>query len=585
MIWAQRWGGLRVRLILLTLLALLPLGLIALWQTFQSVDEARALNERVLINATEVEAVEQRARIKQSIGAGQALGAVARVADLDVCRRAMQRFLENDPSFVFAGFVPVDGRMECSSAGDQVVDLSAAPNLQDAIDRADVYVDVNSSGAVTGQYVLIVSVPVFGDGALLGFLSLSTPMQSMQTAAQSRDEITLIGISTSGNVFPITDLTNGIEKSLPSNVSIENLRSMVGQSFLGEDHYGEPRMFSVTQPVGDSFVVVGSWAQADLINTGTWRLALAPLFFAVLMWGASMAVSYLGLTRLVLKPLAELRSAMRRFALGERSEVALRLQNAPEEFKDSERAFNRMAVLITEAEARQLTDLHDKEVLLREVHHRVKNNLQMIASIMNLQARNARTDEAREVLDGLQRRVRGLAMLHRSLYTEPETSCVDARDLVAAVVSDTSAMLPGTGQAIETDLHSAALYPDQAVPLSMWVAEALTNAVKYAGADASGAVAIAVSLQVDDSQGAVSLRVENSVGPAHLVEDANPESTGLGTKLMTAFCRQLDGTDEVQRTETRYIQTLRFQIQDFQPEGDDGRHDDTAARQADPAAA
>lgn len=560
-------GGLRTRLVLLTLLALFPLGLIALWQTFQAVDDARDLNEQTRIAATNISAIEQRARIKKAIGAGNALGAIVRSADLPTCRRAMREFLGSDPEFIFAGFIDVSGIMSCSTAGDEVFDFSRYETLQAAIDGGTVFIEVNTNGAISNENVLIVSTPVYEATTLLGFVSLSLPMALLNSGQASPDGITLIGVGTSGAPFALTSTLELTDAYLPRGLSPDEILARAGTNFLALDQTGDRRMFSVTEPIEGSYVIVGSWAQSDLVSLGTWRLALLPLMFALLMWASSVAVSYLGLSRLVLRPLAELRSAMRQFALGERALAGLDLQNAPDEFKDAERAFNRMALLITEGEARRMTDLHDKEVLLREVHHRVKNNLQMIASIMNLQARNAKTGEAREVLAGLQRRVRGLAMLHRSLYCDAGTSRVDAHELVSAVVSDASALLPDPSLGIGTDLASALLYPDQAVPLSMWLAEALTNAVKYVGTNASGVAFIHVALHVD-AAGDVTLKVENSMGQPVAEASTNADSTGLGTKLMTAFTRQLEGTVDREDTADRYMLRLRFRIQDFQSETD-----------------
>lgn len=172
------------------------------------------------------------------------------------------------------------------------------------------------------------------------------------------------------------------------------------------------------------------------------------------------------------------------------------------------------------------------------------------------------------MLSGLMRRVRGLAMLHRSLYSDVDAARVDARDLVSAVVSDTSALLPDPALEITSDLTSVLLYPDQAVPLSMWLAEGLTNAVKYVGSDPSGVAFIRVALEVDGADG-VALSVENSVGDPFVDGATGAESTGLGTKLMIAFCRQLEGKVDIEETHERFTHTLRFQIQSFQAESED----------------
>lgn len=558
-------GKLRVRLILLTLLALFPLGIIALGQAIQTADQNRERNQQALLDATNVAAASQSARIKQAIGAGQGLATIALVTDTATCRQGMSQFLANNPTYAFAGFIPISGVMTCSSSGDLTVDFSDFPSWQRALAKADVFVEVNTDGAVSGKPVVIVNVPVLDAGSLIGFVSLSLPQDVINTPSSDPENTSLVALATSGNAFAMSTQTGKAEMYLPRDMTMDEITARAGDIFFASDASGESRAFTVTERIADSFVIVGSWPRSVLFGRDQWQQALTPVLFAVLMWSASISVASFGLDRLVLRHLRALRSAMRRFALGERNAEGLALHNAPDEFKDAERAFNRMAMLITEAEAARLTDLHDKEVLLREVHHRVKNNLQMIASIMNLQARGARTDDVRDVLASLQRRVRGLAMLHQSLYTQSETSQVDASDVVAAVVADSSALLPDSSLRIETELSSARLYPDQAVPLSMWVTEALTNAVKYVGRTKTGQVQISVTMTHDES-GQVALHVENTKGTPLVPNAGKVESTGLGTKLMTAFCRQLEGEIETEDTAERYSHILRFRVQGFEPE-------------------
>ncbi len=557
-------GSLRVRLLLLMLLALFPLGLIAMWQTFRVVEETRTITRQMMLDTTAAAAVDQRGLIQRVVGAGFGLGAMARVADTDTCRSAMADFLKSNDTIAFAGYVPRSGIMSCSSSGDAVVDFSDYPNFTEAIDRDAIFVEVNNSGAVSGTPVIIVNVPVRDDGAFEGFVSLSMPQDALRgTIAHDVEGLSLVAISTSGVAFDISGLDGDAADHLPRDVAPQDMFARAGTTFSGFSKSGVPRIFSVTSAIEDSYVVVGSWPNTGIFERALWVQAALPALFAVIMWAASMLVAYFGLDRLVLRHLKALRSAMRQFALGERSTEGLVLEDAPNEFEDAQRAFNRMTLLITEAEARQLTDLHDKEVLLREVHHRVKNNLQMIASIMNLQSRTARSAETREMLGGLQRRVRGLATLHRSLYAHTDTSQVDARELLDAVVAESSAILPGKTLEIRKDLASFLLYPDQAVPLSMWAAEALTNAVKYVGRNGDETPYIKVTA-THDGAGTATLSIENSTGTP-LIDpiDDEVESTGLGTKLMIAFCRQLEGEAETTDVDGAFALRLRFSIQGF----------------------
>nr|WP_280842514.1 sensor histidine kinase [Sagittula salina] len=233
-----------------------------------------------------------------------------------------------------------------------------------------------------------------------------------------------------------------------------------------------------------------------------------------------------------------------------------------------------MALILTEAEARQEKDLRDKEVLLKEVHHRVKNNLQLIASIMNMQARSARSAEARHMLAGLQRRVRGLAMLHRTLYTTPDLTTVDSGDLIRTVVEDVSTLSQDGSVVLDSEIASVALFPDQAVPLSMLVTEALTNAYKYVGTTEDGVRQITIRL-LEVENGDVELQVENSLDIENHVPDSQPNAApdaeleggdGLGNRLMTAFIRQLDGRVTHTKDERLYALHITFPRRDFSPQ-------------------
>ncbi|WP_342069847.1 ATP-binding protein [Yoonia algicola] len=124
------------------------------------------------------------------------------------------------------------------------------------------------------------------------------------------------------------------------------------------------------------------------------------------------------------------------------------------------------------------------------------------------------------------------------------------------------AVLDGGDLKVTTDIQPVFLYPDQAVPLSLLVAEATTNAMKYIGDQASETAVIDVRLTQDDR--ACLLVISNSVGQAE-----EKESTGLGSQLMNAFAMQVGGQIEAEQTEGRYTLTLQFNALEFQPESRD----------------
>ena len=222
----------------------------------------------------------------------------------------------------------------------------------------------------------------------------------------------------------------------------------------------------------------------------------------------------------------------------------LDLEGAPHELRSVGFAFERMMESVLHDEAELEDMVHQKEVLLREVHHRVKNNLQLIASIINMQIRKARNPETKALLKGLQDRVMSLATIHRELYQTTGLTDIRVDELLQSIVTQILRMAgkPGEPLAVETDLEDIRLTPDQAVPLSLLVTEALTNALKYASALPGKQPKLRVRLyRIGDSRAGI--EISNSAlqsGPKpDAMLDGVEDGSGLGDALMRAFAGQL----------------------------------------------
>ncbi|MFP7673863.1 sensor histidine kinase [Marivita sp. S0852] len=544
-------------------LALLPLGLISIWQTSVVVQEAEALSRASLLSRTKDEASEEQRLVQQALGAAQGMASVALSLDAERCSRAMQRLVDENPDYIFAGFVPSSGRMSCSSV-DVPVDLTSEPGFDTFINRSEPFVEVSASGAVTGQPVLIITHAVVDDSGLQGRITISIPHWRARETLNERDAASGLKIASFNSAGDLIATTQGVKDPvgyLPQDIALEDLPARSNTTFRALSNDGRQRLFAVAPLVPGTLYLVGSWPIKASNSIAPGLASVSPILFPALMWVAGLGVAVLGLQHLVIRHITVLRSAMRQFGLGERDADGLELINPPREFEDTERAFNRMTRILSEAEARQKADLRDKEVLLREVHHRVKNNLQLIASIMNMQMRRAQSTEAKLLLSGLQQRVRGLAMLHRTLYTTTDVSTIDSKELVETVAMDASNLIPDSKMEVVTDLQSFPLYPDQAVPLSMLVAEALTNAFKYS--DASEVDTVIRVILEEHANNVARLMITNPIGD---VEDDYEIDTGdkLGSQLLKAFIRQLDGTAHSGIRNGLFVFEITFERRDFE---------------------
>ncbi len=554
--------SLSVRLVLLLTLALLPLGLLSLYQTKKVLDEAEAMSRTSLMSKTVAASHAERELFQKALGAAEGLGALVLAASADTCRAAVTDFIAEHSNFVFAGFIEMDGRMRCSSH-DEELDFAGTPDFEDAITKTGPHVVMRSDGIVSGEAVAIVIHPIMRRGVLQGLATVSIPLRVANETireTQLESDLRLLTVNNEGEIVVSTDPDYRTEDLLPRDVTPEQLVGLAGSTFEALAGSGTRRLFAVSELIPGSVVLVGSAPYENSANLGGSLQGRMALAFPLVMWIAGMGVAYLGVQRLVVRHVRALRSAMRRFALGDRAVGSLALDNPPEELAEAERAFNRMALLISEAEQRRDQDLRDKKVLLKEVHHRVKNNLQLIASIMNMQMRSAQSAEARGLLSGLQQRVRGLAMLHRALYAAPDLTTVDAAELLQAVIEDVAQSLGRPDVTLETHFESVELYPDQAVPLSMLAAEALTNALKYARAP--GQARIEVHQTFAAASGQVTLRVANSCEGA-AAKAGELTSSGLGQKLMRAFEAQLNTLAAVTESDDSYVYEVSFTREEF----------------------
>lgn len=187
------------------------------------------------------------------------------------------------------------------------------------------------------------------------------------------------------------------------------------------------------------------------------------------------------------------------------------------------------------SEGRTRAALADKEVLLKEVHHRVKNNMQVISSLIELASYDIREVADRKVLDETQERIRAMAQLHELLYRSDDLSSIDAGDYLEAVVNEL--VLGHSFSGIEFTADRGTLDIDRAVPLGLIANELVLNAIKYAYPGRSDGI-IRVSLRIDGSTLLLAVQDEGRGFP----QGTDPRNCGtMGLTLVRNLAAQIRG--------------------------------------------
>jgi two-component sensor histidine kinase len=204
--------------------------------------------------------------------------------------------------------------------------------------------------------------------------------------------------------------------------------------------------------------------------------------------------------------------------------------------------------------------VHEKENLLKEVHHRVKNNLQTVSSLLSLQSRNTESGPMKGLLKGTQNRVIAMAMVHEMLYMRKDISHIEYKSYVQELSEYLIRSIKGIDNNINLiiDIPDIKLGIDTAIPLGLLINESLTNALKY-GIEGDEEGEININLQKDlEKENCYILEIgDNGIGFPETINYKNTKSLGL--KLIHNLTRQLRGTIErdTSKKGTNYI--IKFQ--------------------------
>jgi PAS domain S-box-containing protein len=222
----------------------------------------------------------------------------------------------------------------------------------------------------------------------------------------------------------------------------------------------------------------------------------------------------------------------------------------PTPFRDSAgRIIGAITMLVDVSERKQAET--QQRILLNELNHRVKNNMQMLQILLEAGTRRARSNEAREVLEEASGRIIAMAAAQRILYTTHDATRFDARDFLNAVCETAKQTFPQELH-IDCEADSVQLPNDAATPLALIANELITNAVKYGlNRQAGGTIRVRLRKESDSFL----FYVEDD-GPGFDLPSVQQRSSGLA--LVRGLARQLRGEFEVVRTPATRC-SLRFQ--------------------------
>jgi two-component sensor histidine kinase len=210
------------------------------------------------------------------------------------------------------------------------------------------------------------------------------------------------------------------------------------------------------------------------------------LLLPVLMWIAAALITWLVVSRLLIRPLKRLERAVVQYQPGGGSLDLPRKLGPSEEIQELRDAFARAVARVEESDAEMTSALEGQRRLVREVHHRVKNNLQVVASLLNIHGRSATNLEARSAYAGISRRVGALSIVHRNHFAEMEENRgIALRPLITELAAELRAGAPESARSmrIDLDIDSANTTQDVAVAVAFLITEIVEFSMLHCPSD------------------------------------------------------------------------------------------------------
>jgi two-component sensor histidine kinase len=533
-------GRLRFVLALVLAVALFPLLMIAVAQTWsEALEEQRVQRDRLIIlgalAASELN--ESIARAQGVIDAVSTRG-FAFMSAPGGCSRAMAQIAGGDSVLTNIALTDADGDIICSG-------LEEAQNLNMASEDWHAALSSGERQAVSGVLmgpvsrtpILVVANrlgdgPAFRGSAAAAIDVLRASRILIDSAMADGSQVLLVTPTEAREVDRSRML-------MPASIDIQ---SDLLQSVLQIDQ-PQPtyiRFEDEDRPAVLAPLVEGQLALLLISPTSTtqWGLVSVAATFLVplLMYALALVSVWLAVDHYVLRWLGYLRRIAAVYGGGRLDVVPVRARNAPGEIRELANTMGEMAASLEKQQNELEASVEQRGALLREIHHRVKNNLQIIVSLLNLQAGRMTDGEARMALMEARRRINALSLVHRSLYEADDLRAVYMPGFLKELALNLQHASDDGSRtvSVQAECDEVSFEPDTAVPIALFVAEAVTNAYKHAFTQRTQG-RILISLIATEPE-ALILRISDD--GEGMGDDV---SQGTGSSLMEAFAMQLDG--------------------------------------------
>ena len=541
-----RWGPdttIRVRLGVALALALAPVLLLGAGQSFLAYQREAADRQAVLESAANRSAAKARARIEAAGILLETLGPGVIGMDCSSRLTEVRQRLGG-----YANLIRFDriGRVACAAG-----DVPADPERRDrdwfralAGGRAQI-VTVTPGASYAAEPALFAAVRTADPRGGFSVLAAVIPLSSLRPELSDRSlprQSQVAVVDRRGEILSVTD-----PAAFPDDVAgwVDRAAGRGSVLVYANDDGGVRRAYSVAPLVDDDVFVILSAPSRGLFATA-WLDPMSGIVFPLIGFAVALLAVFFAAERGVGRWIVYLQRVAAIYARGRFTVRPLRVERAPPEIRELAETLDHMAATIVARDASLHDSLAQKDALMREIHHRVKNNLQVISSLLSMQERALTDQVARQAMSDTRQRISALALIYRAVYQGADIKHVDLRPFLEELTGQLLAGDMSAHGSVRTEVRADRLVidPDKLAPLALFAVEAVTNAQKHALTQSGGKLTVEFTVRGPEAE----LIITDDGGGRNAPPD--PEDIkGVGRTLMNAFARQLRGRCTLERND------------------------------------
>lgn len=516
-------------------LALSPIALVSIVQGIDRANRDGAEVRERLIQTARAASTSEQNILAAAEQIARAMANLPEVRNVEAgCRQDLADALRGVAFFSDMARVDTKSHVVCSASDRGTgLDLSRQPIWKDIARTGDFRVTGEATSGLTSQPAILGMLPITGgDGRFQGAVVIAIDVHWLDDMLHSsrlpKDSVVAV-FGRGGHIIAAN------HPRVAQAIFGKGAEADGGDVRFAPDAKGRTWTCATSPLLGKNVLVGFAMRRASLFGPTYVHVLIdfgLPFLMLALTWLAIWVVTERQLTRWIVY-LARISETYRR---GHYS-VRPKLEGAPKDFQQLGSALAGMAESIEDRDRRLRDAVAQKTVLIREIHHRVKNNLQIVMSLLSLQANQLHDASAQAALQDSRARINALALVHRILHELEDQSLVDLKRLLEDLTVQTR---EGFGDRhdlqIETDILPRYVSSALAVPLALFTVEALTNVFKHAF-PRSGRIGGTIRVTLRPApEGRLRLAIEdNGVG-----FEGEPES--VGTRLIQTFGQQVGGT-------------------------------------------